>query len=101
MRHTKQTARLKDSTIFSALSILSSLGRIKSVDFAYSYWPGKYEIGVDGVAASLAGRNLLFKLKKYGYVTAFKRTGGDSNFSGVYVFEVSSSGFEFMGLQNR
>lgn len=86
---------LKETTIFNALSVLNSLERVKALDFALSYWPSKYKPGIDGVAASLAGRNILFKLKKYGYVTAFTRRDTDHPL-GVFVFEVSEIGYQFL-----
>ena len=82
--------RLKDSTIFVSLTLMSELGRVKAFEFANVYWPGKYS---NNNKASFAGRNFLFKLRKYGYLIAFTRNEFTKQY---FVFEVSPLGFEFL-----
>lgn len=88
--------QLKPQTIINVLSVLRSLGRVTSYDFALAYWPEKSF--KSGSAASLMGRNLLWKLHKQGFVISFSRHKTFS--TSVHVFEVSTDGMDFLKNQS-
>jgi len=85
--------RLKDSTIFNILTTLKDLGRVRSLDFALAYWPDKK---MSGSMASKVGSNILWKVEKYGFIHVMRRSNMSS---GVFVFEVSPEGLEFLNQQ--
>lgn len=86
---------LKPETIRAALTTLESVGRVSAMEFANSYWPGKY---TDGRPAARAGTQFLFRLRKLGLVAVYQRRQGFKDIHMVY--EVSPGGLQFLS-ENR